>query len=131
MCSSYVQSRQQLIADGHHPSLILGPPEVDVETALRAGVPQEDHLVGTWAAGLAAHYVAERGFPEKLATAMLFKDVMRVSHNSKGIIPYLLTSTKWQICPSKEHFDNLPDWLRPVTSQTYVAHDPLVMYLPW
>lgn len=79
MSSVYVQSRRQLIADGHHPSLVLGPPEVDVETTLRMGIPQENQPVGTWAAGMAAHYLAERGFPEKLATAMLVKDLMRVS----------------------------------------------------
>lgn len=43
----------------------------------------------------------------------------------------LLTGFQWQICPNNPVLAPLPDFLRPTRSQRFVAHDPLINFMPW
>lgn len=38
---------------------------------------------------------------------------------------------RWLVAPTKEHFDSLPDWIRPTDTQRNRAHPHWFDYLPW
>lgn len=38
---------------------------------------------------------------------------------------------RWQIAPTQENYERLPDWMTPRPSQLFTAHPAWMDYLPW
>ena len=38
---------------------------------------------------------------------------------------------RWQICPTQEAYDRLPEWMTPRPSQLFTPHPAWVDHLPW
>lgn len=38
---------------------------------------------------------------------------------------------RWQIAPTQENSDRLPEWMTPRPSQLFIPHPPWIDYLPW
>jgi hypothetical protein len=38
---------------------------------------------------------------------------------------------RWQIDPTQENYERLPDWMTPRPSQLFVPHPYWVNHLPW
>lgn len=38
---------------------------------------------------------------------------------------------QWQISPTKEHFDAIPEWLKPSGAQLFIPHISAFDLIPW
>ncbi|KAF1999872.1 hypothetical protein P154DRAFT_394602, partial [Amniculicola lignicola CBS 123094] len=80
-------------------------------------------------------------YPDRLVDAhplsKLFTDILKTFPDICGLpeqvavvfIMFLLM--RWQIEPTQENYDRLPDWVTPRASQLFVPHPCWVDHLPW
>ncbi|KAH7139307.1 hypothetical protein B0J11DRAFT_40519 [Dendryphion nanum] len=80
-------------------------------------------------------------YPERNVDAhplsKLFTDILRTFPDICGIpeqvaiVFIMFLIMRWQIEPSQENYDRLPDWVTPRASQLFVPHPVWVDHIPW
>jgi len=80
-------------------------------------------------------------YPERNVVAhplsKLFTDILRTFPDICGlpeqvaIVYIMFLIMRWQIEPSQENYDRLPDWVTPRASQLFVPHPAWHDHLPW
>ena len=67
----------------------------------------------------------------------LFTDILRTFPDISGlpeqvaIIYIMFLIMRWQIDPTQENYDRLPDWVTPRASQLFVPHPCWMDHVPW
>ncbi|KAF2145186.1 uncharacterized protein K452DRAFT_222013 [Aplosporella prunicola CBS 121167] len=113
--TTFREAKRQLRADGCPMPKVFGLPQVDYNAILAGETDFAlEQPLSVWVARITNVFFSKVGLPEKLALAGMLRDVM-----------------KWQICPSKQNFEKLPEWVRPTQNQTVIPHDPTIDFLPW
>ncbi|KAJ9608971.1 hypothetical protein H2200_006742 [Cladophialophora chaetospira] len=51
--------------------------------------------------------------------------------NQTGTLFCMFSLMRWQIHPTQENYERLPDWLRPTPAQIYTSHPAWVDHIPW
>lgn len=106
------RSRRKLLQDGASVSEVLGPAYPDW-TALMNGTPAS-HPVSSLLIDILSKFPDIANLPEKVSVLYIMFLVLR-----------------WLICPDRENYERLPDWIRPVPEQWERSHVAWCDYLPW
>ncbi|KAF2086773.1 hypothetical protein K490DRAFT_19114, partial [Saccharata proteae CBS 121410] len=115
ICAAFRESKRQLLADGFSPVKIFGSNENDIAATIGNDMDfQIDQPLSVWAPRITNVFMSNVSLAEKLACAEVVKGLMQ-----------------WQICPSRQNLERLPEWSRPTEAQMVTPHDPLIDYLPW
>jgi hypothetical protein len=48
-----------------------------------------------------------------------------------AVIYIMFLITRWEVEPTKENYERLPEWVRPLPSQLFTPHPCWLDYLPW
>ena len=115
----FLHDRQREASSGVASTRILGPPYPFVSSLLNNNnnnptVAPRPHPLSKMMTDILSKFPAIHRLPEQVATLYLMYLMMR-----------------WQIDPSQESYDRLPEWLCPRPSQLFTPHPIWVDYLPW
>lgn len=107
----------------------------DRQARAAEGVPVKT-LVGPLYPNFTALVYPERNV-EAHPLSKLFTDILRTFPDICGlpeqvaIVFIMFLIMRWEIDPSQENYDRLPDWVTPRASQLFVPHPCWVDHLPW
>ncbi|KAH0558471.1 hypothetical protein GP486_004867 [Trichoglossum hirsutum] len=110
----FLSSRQQLVAQGVPNAVVVGPPYPSVSSLLNPEKKSEAHPLTRVFADILGSFEMLSKLPEQVAVLYVMFLVMR-----------------WQISPTQENYDRVPDWITPRPSQLLTMHPIWVDYLPW
>ncbi|KAG9767502.1 hypothetical protein ABEF95_011042 [Exophiala dermatitidis] len=48
-----------------------------------------------------------------------------------AVLYFMFLNMRWQINPTQENYERLPEWLRPTPSQLYTPHPAWIDHIPW
>ncbi|KAI1844146.1 hypothetical protein JX266_009630 [Neoarthrinium moseri] len=108
----FLHERRQRAAEGVPTQDIVGPRYPSVSSLLNSAV--FSHPLSKVFTDILATFPGVRTLPERVAILYIMFLIMR-----------------WQISPTKENYDRLPDWVRPTPSQIHVAHPAWIDHLPF
>lgn len=103
--------------------------------AFKAGVPIKQ-LSGPLYPNFTALVYPDRSV-DSHALSKLFTDILRTFPDICGlpeqvaIVFIMFLVMRWQIEPTQENYDRLPDWVTPRASQLFVPHPYWINHLPW
>jgi hypothetical protein len=110
----FLHERQQQAADGVETPKLVGPAYPSVSSLLNPARAASSHPLSKVFTDILATFPDLSTLPEKVAVLYLMFLLMR-----------------WQISPTQENYDRLPDWLCPRPSQLFTAHPAWIDHLPW
>ncbi|KAI9866196.1 MAG: hypothetical protein M1813_001757 [Trichoglossum hirsutum] len=110
----FLSSRQQLVAQGVPSAVVVGPPYPSILPLLNPEKKIEAHPLTRVFADILGSFEMLSKLPEQVAILYVMFLVMR-----------------WQISPTQENYDRVPDWITPRPSQLLTMHPIWVDYLPW
>ncbi|KAH0537355.1 hypothetical protein FGG08_005834 [Glutinoglossum americanum] len=110
----FLSSRQQLAAQGVPNSVVVGPSYPSVSSLLNPDKKSKAHPLTRVFADILGSFEMLSKLPEQVAVLYVMFLVMR-----------------WQISPTQENYDRVPDWITPRPSQLLTMHPIWVDYLPW
>ncbi|KAF2189099.1 hypothetical protein K469DRAFT_626975 [Zopfia rhizophila CBS 207.26] len=99
------------------------------------GVPLKD-LVGPLYPNFTSLVYSDRNI-EAHPLSKLFTDILRTFPDICGlpeqvaVVFIMFLIMRWQIEPTQENYDRLPDWVTPRASQLFVPHPCWIDHLPW
>ncbi|KAF9631492.1 putative bzip transcription factor protein [Lasiodiplodia theobromae] len=113
--ATFRERKRQEQADGEPDMKVFGDRENDIRGLLNGETEfSNEQPLSVWAPRVANVFFNHVGIPEKLAACEVLKEVMA-----------------WQICPSRQNLERLPEWARPTQFQQVMPHDPTIDFLPW
>ncbi|KAI9766004.1 MAG: hypothetical protein M1840_007011 [Geoglossum simile] len=110
----FLSSRQNLAAQGEPSSVVVGPPYPSVSSLLNPEKKIKAHPLTRIFTDILGSFEMMSKLPEQVAVLYVMFLVMR-----------------WQISPTLENYDRVPDWITPRPSQLLTMHPIWVDYLPW
>lgn len=108
----FLRERQQQAADGVATPKLVGPAYPSVASLLNPAV--ESHPLSKVFTDILGTFPDLSTLPEKVAVLYVMFLIMR-----------------WQIAPTQENYDRLPDWVTPRPSQLFTPHPAWVDHLPF
>jgi hypothetical protein len=110
----FVGKTQRLAAQGVPLSELAGPPYPTFNPLLNPKTRHESHPLS------------------KLFTDILqtFPDISTLPEQA-AIVYIMFLVMRWQVHPSKENYDRLPEWVTPRPSSLFIPHACWLDYLPW
>jgi hypothetical protein len=109
---SFLNERRQQALDGVSTPTIVGPAYPSVSSLLNPTV--NAHPLSKVFTDILTRFPALDALPERVAVLYIMFLVMR-----------------WQISPTQENYDRLPDWVTPRPSQLFTPHPAWIDHLPW
>ncbi|KAL7926522.1 hypothetical protein ACQKWADRAFT_280569 [Trichoderma austrokoningii] len=106
--------RQQRAAEGYEQNEVTGPRYPSVSSLLNPANSKYSHPVSKVFTDIIAKFPEISGLPEKVTILYLMFIYMR-----------------WQISPTKENMERLPEWIRPLPCQLDIPHPAWMDYLPY
>ena len=114
---------------------LIGPPYPDFGALIDPSVSERSHALSSVFTEMLGKFPDISTLPEQ--TAILY--VLGFFWHSRYASLLILTSRRyimflimrWQIHPSQETYDRLPDWITPRPSQLFTPHPAWVDHLPW
>ncbi|KAG0648138.1 hypothetical protein D0Z07_5843 [Hyphodiscus hymeniophilus] len=110
----FLHERQQQAADGVATPKLVGPAYPSVSSLLNPACSVHSHPLSKVFTDILATFPELSTIPEKVAVLYIMFLVMR-----------------WQISPTQENYDRLPDWITPRPSQLFTPHPAWIDLLPW
>lgn len=110
----FLHERQQQAADGVDTPKLVGPAYPSVSSLLNPARGSTSHPLSKVFTDILATFPDLSTLPEKVAVLYIMFLVMR-----------------WQIAPTQENYDRLPDWMTPRPSQLFTAHPAWIDHLPF
>ncbi|KAI9048041.1 hypothetical protein LZ554_007839 [Drepanopeziza brunnea f. sp. 'monogermtubi'] len=110
----FLADRQREAASGVETPRLVGPAYPSVSSLLNPDKAETSHPLSKVFTEILATFPAINTLPEKLAVLYLMFLVMR-----------------WQISPTQENYDRLPEWVTPRPSQIFTAHPAWIDHCPW
>lgn len=111
---NFLRDRQTLLSEGAPVSVVVGPAYPSVTSLLHPSRSAHSHPVSKVFTDILATFPDLSTLPEQVAMLYLMFLLMR-----------------WQISPTPENYDRLPDWYAPRPSQLFTPHPAWIDYLPW
>lgn len=110
----FLHERQQQAADGVATPKLVGPAYPSVSSLLNPARSVNSHPLSKVFTDILATFPDLSTLPEKVAVLYIMFLIMR-----------------WQISPTQENYDRLPDWVTPRASQLFTPHPAWIDHLPW
>ncbi|KAI9931887.1 hypothetical protein ASPWEDRAFT_494850 [Aspergillus wentii DTO 134E9] len=110
----FLHNRQREAAQGVPKQKLVGPPYPSVSSLLNPEKSAYSHPVSKVFTDILRAFPDISSLPEQVAVLYLMFLIMR-----------------WQIYPTPENYDRLPEWLTPRPSQLLTPHPAWIDYLPW
>jgi hypothetical protein len=110
----FLRERRQLAADGVSTPKLVGPAYPSVSSLLNPSRSAQSHPLSKVFTDILATFPDLSTLPEKVALLYIMFLIMR-----------------WQIAPTQENYDRLPDWVTPRPSQLFTSHPAWIDHLPW
>lgn len=110
----FLHDRQQQAADGVSTPKLVGPAYPSVSSLLNPAHAAKAHPLSKVFTDILGTFPDLSTLPEKVAVLYIMFLIMR-----------------WQIAPTQENYDRLPDWVTPRPSQLFTPHPPWIDHLPF
>ncbi|KAL7950993.1 hypothetical protein V8C42DRAFT_308175 [Trichoderma barbatum] len=110
----FLSERQQRAAEGYQPHEVSGPRYPSVSSLLNPSNSKYSHPVSRVFTDILTKFPEVSGLPEKVAILYLMFLFMR-----------------WQIYPTKENLNRLPQWIHPLPCQYDIPHAAWMDFLPY
>jgi len=110
----FLHERQQQASEGVSTPKLVGPAYPSVSSLLNPARGVNSHPLSKVFTDILATFPELSTLPEKVAVLYIMFLIMR-----------------WQIAPTQENYDRLPDWVTPRPSQLFTPHPAWVDHLPW
>lgn len=110
----FLHSRQVQAADGVATPKLVGPAYPSVSSLLNPAKSAQSHPLSKVFTDILATFPDLSTLPEKVAVLYIMFLIMR-----------------WQISPTQENYDRLPDWVTPRPSQLFTSHPAWIDHLPF
>ncbi|KAK0122123.1 hypothetical protein ONS95_010384 [Cadophora gregata] len=110
----FLHERQQQAAEGVATPKLVGPAYPSVSSLLNPSKAATSHPLSKVFTDILSTFPDLSTLPEKVATLYIMFLIMR-----------------WQISPTQENYDRLPDWATPRPSQLFTAHPAWIDHLPF
>lgn len=110
----FLQSRQREAAQGIPRQKLAGPPYPSVSSLLNPEKSVYSHPVSKVFTDILRTFPDISSLPEQVAVLYLMFLLMR-----------------WQIYPTQENYERLPEWFTPRSTQLLEAHPVWMDYVPW
>ncbi|PGH14590.1 hypothetical protein AJ79_02925 [Helicocarpus griseus UAMH5409] len=110
----FLHTRQREAADGTATHVLVGPPYPSVSSLLNPAKSAYSHPLSKVFTDILGTFPGINKLPEQVAVLYVMFLLMR-----------------WQIYPTQQNYDRLPEWLTPRTSQIMIPHPAWMDYLPW
>lgn len=108
----FLAERRQQAADGVSTPKLVGPAYPSVSSLLNPA--HKSHPLSKVFTDILATFPDLSTLPEKVAELYIMFLLMR-----------------WQIHPTQENYDRLPEWMTPRPSQLFTSHPAWIDHLPW
>lgn len=110
----FLHNRQREAAQGIPRQKLVGPPYPSVSSLLNPEKSIYSHPVSKVFTDILRTFPDIASLPEQVAVLYTMFLLMR-----------------WQIYPTQENYDRLPEWITPRPTQLLQAHPPWMDYVPW
>jgi hypothetical protein len=110
----FLHERQQQASEGVSTPKLVGPAYPSVSSLLNPARGVNSHPLSKVFTDILTTFPDLSTLPEKVAVLYIMFLIMR-----------------WQIAPTQENYDRLPDWVTPRPSQLFTPHPAWVDHLPW
>ena len=110
----FMHERQQLAAEGLAQHKLVGPAYPSVASLLNPETSRYAHPLS-------------KVFTDMLAT---FPDISQLPEQV-AVLYVMFLIMRWQIAPTQENYDRLPEWVTPRPSQLFTPHPAWIDHLPW
>lgn len=111
---NFLHERQRQAAEGVPTPSLVGPPYPSVTALINPAVSLTSHRLSKIMTDILATFPDLSALPERVAVQYMLFHLMR-----------------WQISPTQENYDRLPEWLTPRPSQLFTPHPAWMDYVPW
>jgi len=110
----FLHSRQRELAEGTPTQRLVGPAYPSVSSLLNPEKSIYSHPLSKVFTDVLSKFPDISTLPEQVAVLYIMFLIMR-----------------WQIYPTQENYDRLPEWATPRPSQLFTPHPAWLDYLPW
>lgn len=110
----FIAERRQRRAEGMTDQEVIGPPYPSFFCLFRPERGVYTHPMSRFFTDILSTFPDISSPPEQVAILYVMFLVMR-----------------WEVSPSQETYERLPEWIRPIASQLYTPHPIWIDYLPW
>lgn len=110
----FLAERQRRLAEGVPSSNLVGPAYPSVSSLLNPERSARAHPLSKVFTDIISTFPDLSTLPEQIAVLYVMFLVMR-----------------WQISPTAENYDRLPEWVTPRASQLFTPHPAWIDHLPW
>ncbi|EOO00065.1 putative bzip transcription factor protein [Phaeoacremonium minimum UCRPA7] len=110
----FLQERRQRAAEGLSPQDIIGPKYPSVSSLLNPMSSRFSHPLSKVFTDILQTFPDLSRLPERVAVLYIMFLIMR-----------------WQISPTQENYDRLPEWMTPRPSQLFTPHPAWIDHLPF
>lgn len=110
----FLYERQKQAAEGVATPKLVGPAYPSVSSLLNPAHSVNSHPLSKVFTDILGTFPDISTLPEKVAVLYIMFLIMR-----------------WQISPTQENYDRLPDWMTPRPSQLFTPHPPWIDHLPF
>ena len=125
----FLHERQHQAAKGVSSNKLVGPAYPSVASLLNPEQSIYSHPLSKVFTDILSTFPDLATLPEQISVLYIMFLIMRVSEAGLGVGVELID--QWQISPTLENYDRLPDWVTPRPSQLFTAHPAWVDHLPW
>jgi len=110
----FIAERRQRRGEGMGDAEVIGPPYPSFFCLFRPERSIYTHPMSRFFTDILSTFPDVASPPEQVAILYLMFLIMR-----------------WEVSPSQENYERLPDWVRPTNVQLYTPHPIWIDYLPW
>ncbi|KAL1862310.1 hypothetical protein Plec18167_000901 [Paecilomyces lecythidis] len=111
---NFLSERQRQAAEGVSGQRLVGPPYPSITSLLNPEKSVFSHPISKVFTDVLRAFPDIASLPEQVAVLYVMFLLMR-----------------WQIYPTQQNYERLPEWLTPRPSQLFTPHPAWVDYLPW
>lgn len=110
----FLAERKQRAAEGVPSLKLVGPAYPSVSSLLNPERSIYSHPVSKVFTDILSSFPDLSALPEQVA-----------------VLYIMFLNMRWQICPTQETYNRLPEWITPRPSQLFIPHPAWVDHLPW
>lgn len=110
----FIADTQEMHKRGKPLSELEGPPQPSYNHFLNPQTNHRPHELSKMLMGVLNAFPDLSRLPEQLAVIHMLHKLMR-----------------WQIRPTKENYDAMPDWFQPRPAQLFIPHPHWLDFIPW
>lgn len=110
----FLNERRQRAAEGHPVQEVIGPRYPSVSSLLNPAQSAYSHPLSRVFTDILAKFPDISGLPERVA-----------------VLYIMFLDMRWQVSPTKENYERLPPWMRPLKCQITTPHPAWIDHLPF